>query len=69
MPQPRSSGAAQVAAQRWAAAAMPVKAACLDLALSRCRSRARTFALGIDRPLYFSVHSAVAEARAPGAAR
>jgi phytoene dehydrogenase-like protein len=46
--------------QEWAATARPVKAACLDLGLTRLpRPRAR-FALGIDRPLYFSVHSAVA---------
>ncbi|MBI4515388.1 MAG: NAD(P)/FAD-dependent oxidoreductase [Deltaproteobacteria bacterium] len=53
---------------RWAAAAVPVKAACLDVALRRVPRPAASFALGIDRPLYFSIHSAVAKlAPAPGA--
>ncbi|HVX61348.1 MAG TPA: FAD-dependent oxidoreductase [Pirellulales bacterium] len=38
----------------------PVLAACLDVALSRLPEPGRLFALGIDQPLYFSVHSAVA---------
>src|SRR5262245_21796372 len=40
---------------------VPVRAACLDLALSRLPEPRARFALGIDRPLYFSVHSAVAK--------
>lgn len=44
----------------WAAAAIPVKAACLDVALAHLPRPRATFALGIDRPLYLSVHSAVA---------
>jgi phytoene dehydrogenase-like protein len=41
-------------------ALVPVRAACLDLALSSLpRPRVR-FALGIDRPLYYSLHSAYA---------
>ena len=44
----------------WAEAAIPVKAACLDVGLSRLPQPRATFALGIDRPLYLSVHSAVA---------
>ncbi|MGZ3429227.1 MAG: FAD-dependent oxidoreductase, partial [Polyangia bacterium] len=48
-----------------ARAARPVRAACLDLALqSLPRPRSR-FALGIDRPIYFSVHSGAARL-APG---
>ncbi|MBI3392881.1 MAG: FAD-dependent oxidoreductase [Nitrospirae bacterium] len=44
----------------WAEAAIPVRAACLDMGL-RCLPDPRAlFAVGIDRPLYFSVHSAVA---------
>ncbi len=35
-------------------------AACLDVALSRLPEPGRLFALGIDRPVYFSVHSAAA---------
>jgi phytoene dehydrogenase-like protein len=52
--------------RRWADALVPVRAACLDLALSGLsRPRAR-FALGIDRPLYFSIHSAVTALGPPG---
>jgi len=39
----------------------PVEAACLDVCLSRLPRPRSTFALGVDRPLYFSVHSAVAK--------
>ena len=35
-------------------------AACLDLALDALPVKHSTFALGVDAPLYFSVHSAVA---------
>ena len=45
---------------QWADKAIPVKAACLDVALSRLPRPKATFALGIDRPLYLSVHSAAA---------
>jgi phytoene dehydrogenase-like protein len=55
------SGAPQSTLRRWSAASIPVKAACLDLALSRLPQPRATFALGIDRPLYLSVHSAVAK--------
>jgi len=48
------------AARSWMGGSIPVKAACLDLALSRLPQPRATFALGIDRPLYLSVHSAVA---------
>ena len=48
--------------------AIPVKAACLDLALSRLPLPTNTFALGIDRPLYFSVHSAAAQLAPEGCA-
>jgi phytoene dehydrogenase-like protein len=44
---------------------IPVRAACLDLALSSLPEPRALFALGIDRPLYFSVHSAYAKL-APG---
>lgn len=44
----------------WAAAARPVRAACLDIGLRTVSQPKATFALGIDRPLYLSVHSAVA---------
>jgi phytoene dehydrogenase-like protein len=51
-------GAAEL--QAWAGDAVPVRTACLDVALSRLPRPRSTFALGIDRPLYLSVHSAVA---------
>ncbi len=48
------------ALHRWAREAVPVKAACLDVGLRRLPAARALFALGIDRPLYLSVHSAVA---------
>lgn len=45
----------------WAKEAIPVRAACLDIALSHLPRPTANFALGIDRPLYFSVHSATAK--------
>ena len=39
----------------------PVRAACLDVGLSRLPVPQATFALGIDQPVYASVHSAVAK--------
>lgn len=52
----------------WAKTAIPIKAACLDVGLSHLpRSHAR-FALGIDQPLYCSVHSAVAKLGPDGGA-
>lgn len=45
----------------WAKAAIPVRAACLDVALEYLPEPRALFALGIDRPLYFSVHSAAAK--------
>lgn len=55
-----ASGSTQVLLESWARAATPVQAACLDLALDALPAPHSTFALGIDAPLYFSVHSAVA---------
>lgn len=60
--------AQQTSLAKWAREATPVKAACLDLALSRLPKRKATFALGIDRPLYFSVHSAAAQLAPEGGA-
>ena len=53
---------------RSIAALVPVRAACLDLALSRLPRPDRNFALGLDRPLYLSVHSAAAALAPPGGA-
>jgi phytoene dehydrogenase-like protein len=52
----------------WPGATIPVRAACLDLALSHLPEPRARFALGIDRPLYFSVHSAVARLAPDGGA-
>lgn len=52
----------------WADAVIPVRAACLDLALDELPVPERTFALGIDEPVYFSVHSAAAELAPSGKA-
>jgi len=45
-----------------------VRAACLDLALSPGPARAARFILGVDRPLYVSVHSETAALAPPGGA-
>ncbi|HZR81742.1 MAG TPA: FAD-dependent oxidoreductase [Candidatus Binatia bacterium] len=50
-------GAAFDAASRWSSESVPVRAACLDVALSQLPDQRAGFALGIDRPLYLSVHS------------
>jgi phytoene dehydrogenase-like protein len=50
----------------WADAAVPLRAACLDVALSRLPDPGTTFALGVDRPLYFSVHSGLARVAPDG---
>jgi phytoene dehydrogenase-like protein len=54
--------------RQWADTAIPVKAACLDIGLARLPRPRALFALGIDRPLYFSVHSAVAKLGPDGGA-
>lgn len=51
-----------------AADCMPVRAACLDVGLARLPAPQRSFALGIDRATYFSVHSASAKLAPEGAA-
>ena len=52
----------------WSDSAIPVRAACLDLALSRLPSPRGRFALGIDQSLYFSVHSLTAALAPQGGA-
>jgi phytoene dehydrogenase-like protein len=61
-------GSESTSLARWADEAIPVRAACLDLALSRLPKPKATFALGIDRPLYLSVHSASARLAPEGQA-
>ncbi|MEP0824937.1 MAG: NAD(P)/FAD-dependent oxidoreductase [Nitrososphaera sp.] len=46
----------------------PVRMVCLDVALSSLPQKDMMFALGIDSPLYFSVHSASAELAPPNGA-
>src|SRR5262245_62104174 len=53
-------GTTKAVMQGWAAATVPVKAACLDVGLSRLPQPNARFALGVDQPWYLSVHSAVA---------
>jgi phytoene dehydrogenase-like protein len=48
--------------------ARPVTAACLDVALRSLPRPKRMFALGIDTPLYYSVHSAFAQLTPKGGA-
>jgi phytoene dehydrogenase-like protein len=54
-------GSEGTALSEWAKAAIPVRAACLNVALERLPEPRALFATGIDRPLYFSVHSAAAK--------
>ncbi len=46
----------------------PVRVACLDIGLSALPDNAANFGLGVDRPLYFSVHSASAKLAPEGSA-
>jgi phytoene dehydrogenase-like protein len=61
-------GRAKTELQRWQEAAVPVRAACLDVGLKALPRPRANFALGIDRPWYLSVHSATAQLAPPGAA-
>jgi phytoene dehydrogenase-like protein len=54
--------------QKWADEAIPVKAACLDVALSYLPAPRATAGFGVDRPLYLSVHSASAKLAPEGGA-
>jgi hypothetical protein len=44
---------------------IPARAACLDLGLRRLPPKPASFALGLDAPTYFSVHSLYARGLAP----
>jgi phytoene dehydrogenase-like protein len=61
-------GEGEEALRRWSGELKPVKAACLDLGLRRLPDPRRLFVVGIDEPLYFSVHSASARLAPAGAA-
>ncbi len=58
--------APESAAARWSP--VPSKAAVLDVALARLPRPANILAFGIDRPLYYSVHSATARLAPAGGA-
>jgi phytoene dehydrogenase-like protein len=53
---------------RRLAACRMVRAACLDVALGRLPRPGNRFALGLDKPLYYSVHSAAAKLAPEGIA-
>lgn len=53
---------------RWARESVPVRAACLNVALRRLPRPRTRFVLGVDQPIYFSVHSEWARLAPPGAA-
>jgi phytoene dehydrogenase-like protein len=50
-------GGANAALKRWAEQAIPVQAACLDVALRRLPRPDHPVVLGIDRPLFFTAQS------------
>jgi phytoene dehydrogenase-like protein len=54
--------------RRWAAQSIPARVACFDVALRRLPRPQNLVAIGIDRPLYLSVHSASARLAPQGSA-
>ena len=66
-PEQASTLAAEVSSRPFPAVA-PVRAACLDLVLDQFPEGAYSFGLGIDQPLYLSVHSRWAKFAAADAA-
>ncbi len=54
--------------RRWAAQAIPASVACLDIALRRLPRAENLVTYCIDRPLYYSVHSAAAHLAPEGSA-
>jgi phytoene dehydrogenase-like protein len=67
-PRAACSIVASEALASWASHSVPLRAACLDVALARLPDEKSTFALGVDRPLYLSVHSRFARLAPTGAA-
>jgi phytoene dehydrogenase-like protein len=47
----------QTSLEKWKKEAHPLYAACLDVALNRLPCPERSFALGLDQPFYFGIHS------------
>ena len=62
------AGGRQTVLAGWADTAIPVLAACLDVGLSALPQPEALFALIVDRPLYYSVHSAAARLAPAGGA-
>lgn len=62
------NGGGVEALHRWAREAVPVYASCLDVALRRLPCSENQFVLGLDRPLYFSVHTRSARLAPEGGA-
>ncbi len=54
-------GADRTVLRRWKEEARPSYAACLDLCLKKLPVEGRNVAIGLDRPVFFSNHSAAAE--------
>ena len=50
-------GGVSPAVQTWAADAVPIMAACLDVCLQRIPEPEQRFGLGVDRPWYVSFHT------------
>jgi phytoene dehydrogenase-like protein len=50
-------GGHETVLQKWADESLPIRAACLDVALTRLPQPRSLFALGVDRPLYCIAHS------------
>lgn len=59
--------AAELTGRTWTDA-KPVTAACLDVALKQLPKPRNLFALGLDKPLYYAVHSSVAQLAPKGGA-
>lgn len=65
----RLAGTGQAPAlQRWAESLTPVYAACLDIALQHLPQPDHQFAIGLDEPLYYSVHTRSARLAPEGGA-
>lgn len=61
-------GGEQTVLRRWAEQAIPVKMACLTVALRRLPQPKQGVAFGVDQPLYLSTHSAYAHLAPTGGA-
>ncbi len=67
-PQEAAQLTRNTALTQWAAQAQPARAACLEIGLKKLPLPRRRLVLGLDAPLYFSVHSAYARLGPTGAA-